>query len=160
MADTKLRIQKATQILKEDHAKAREIFDEVEDLGPRAHAVKLQRLMELQRELTIHSRIEEEIFYPAIRERGEGDERARELVTEAIEAHAVVKTLLEELTELTPRDEEFDVKLRLLRDSVLRHADEEEAEMFPLFEELEPQEQDRVSERLRRRRLDLAGEYE
>jgi len=160
MPDTKIRIQKATQILKEDHAKVKEIFEEYEDLGSRAHAGKMHRFMELKRELTIHAQIEEEIFYPAIRERGEEDEHARELVTEAIEEHAVVKTLLEELSSLTPRDEEFDAKMKVLQDNVLHHAEDEEKEMFPLFEELEAQEQEIVSERLRQRRLDLAGEYE
>lgn len=158
MSDTKIRTPKATQILKEDHQKVKEMFAEYDDLGDRAHAGKMHRFMELKRELTIHAQIEEEIFYPAIREIE--DEEASELVAEAGEEHAIAKQLLEEISSLTPRDEQFDAKMKVLQENVLHHAQEEEKEIFPFFEELDSDEQDAVSERMRQRKLDLSGEYE
>jgi hemerythrin superfamily protein len=153
MSDTKIRIQKATQILKEDHEKVKELFAEYEDQGDLAHAGKMHLFLELKRELTIHAQIEEEIFYPSIQESGE-------LVAKAIEEHALVKTLLEELSSLNPRDEEFDAKMKVLQENVLHHAKEEEKDLFPCFEELDEDERDAISERLRQRKMDLQGEYE
>ena len=158
MSNTKIRTPKATQLLKEDHKKVKEIFGEYEDLGNRAHAEKMHLFMELKRELTIHAQIEEEVFYPAIREIDE--EEAQDIVAEADEEHAIVTQLLEELSSLTPREEQFDAKMKVLQEHVLHHAQEEEKEMFPFFEELEADERESVSERLRQRKLDLAGEYE
>lgn len=159
MSDTKIRIQKATQILKDDHRKVNDLFADYGDLGEGANAGKMHLFMELKRELTIHTEVEEEIFYPAIREHAQDDE-TRDIVAEAIEEHAIVKTLLQDLSSLTPEDEEFDVKIKALGERVLHHIEEEEKEIFPCFEDMQSEERDDVSERLRQRKLDLTEEYE
>ena len=56
---------------------------------------------------------------------------AEDLVNEAIEEHRIVKTLLEEMSNAEVGDDVFDAKMKVLRENVLHHAEEEEKEMFP-----------------------------
>jgi len=119
----------ATTLLKKDHETVRELFKKYEKLGDRATASKQRVFEEIQQELEIHSKIEEEIFYPAVR--GARSKEAQEIVLEAIEEHNVVKTLLEEISDLTPEAEEYDAKVTVLQENVEHHADEEEKDMFP-----------------------------
>jgi hemerythrin superfamily protein len=109
-------------------------------------------------ELTIHATVEEEIFYPAINERKGEDEEAGEIVNEAVEEHKIVKTLLEEISALPPEDEQFHAKVTVLIESVRHHAEEEEEDMFPYFDDLPKERQEQVSERLRLRKAELLGE--
>jgi hemerythrin superfamily protein len=160
MSDTKIRTRNATHLLKEDHRKVRGLFSDYADLGEGSNAGKMHLFMELKRELTIHTRIEEEIFYPSIRRDEEDDHEAQQLLGEALEAHTIVKTLLHNLSSLTPEDEEFDAMIQVLQECVIRHAEEEERELFPCFEHLGSEEQEDLSERLRLRKLDLTEEYE
>ena len=53
------------------------------------------------------------------------------MVLEALEEHKLVKTLLGEIAALTPADDEFDAKMKVLRENVEHHVEEEETEMFP-----------------------------
>lgn len=83
-------------------------------------------------ELTVHGFIEEELFYPTVKGlEGHGGEEPAELVKEAEEEHAQVKTLLAELETMDPTDEYFDAKVTVVIDDVRHHAEEEEGEMFP-----------------------------
>jgi hemerythrin superfamily protein len=152
MTDTRIRIRKATRILKDDHEKVRGLFSEYGTLEEGSNAARMHLFMELKRELTIHGGIEEGIFYPAI--------QRREDVRDALEAHRIVRTLLQDLSSLTPEDDEFDLKIRALQEVVLRHAEQEERDLFPRFELLDPEEQDDLSEQLRLRKLDLMEKYE
>lgn len=119
----------ATTLLKKDHDTVRELFKKYEKLGDRATASKQRLFEEIQQELEIHAKIEEEIFYPAVREAR--SKEAQEIVLEAIEEHNVVKTLLGEISDLTPEAEEYDAKVTVLQENVEHHADEEEKDMFP-----------------------------
>lgn len=86
-------------------------------------------LHQIDRELSVHTRIEEEIFYPAVKaSRGKG---AGKLVLEVQEEHTVVKRLLKELQGLDPENGTFDAKMQVLMEEVDHHADEEEDDMFP-----------------------------
>src|SRR6185295_10094962 len=110
---------------------------------------------EMNLELTVHATIEEEIFYPAIEALKDEDEEAGDIVNEAEEEHKIVKTLLAELSELDPEAEEFDAKVTVLIENVRHHAEEEEKEMFPFFEELPQERQDEISEKMRLRKNEL-----
>jgi hemerythrin-like domain-containing protein len=119
----------ATSLLKEDHQKVRALFRKFEAAGERAYQTKKGLYEDIKSELDIHAQIEEQIFYPAVR-----DMRSKEggdLVAEAVEEHTIVKRLLSELEDVTPQDEEFDAKMKVLMENVEHHADEEEKEMFP-----------------------------
>jgi len=156
MSDTKVRVRKATALLKEDHQKVKKLFAQIEKLGPSQEPDKGWIFDQIRKELTVHAQIEEEIFYPAV-ERAD-DEEADELVREAHEEHRIVKTLLEELAALRPADSRFDAKLKVLKENVLHHAEEEQDEIFPVFDQLERAERERVSELLQSRKRELTGE--
>lgn len=155
MADTKIRTRKATALLREDHRKVKKLFSEYEALEDEEGTEKGELFETIRQELTIHAQVEEELFYPTMEEID--DEEVKELVLEAHEEHKIVKTLLAELSELTPEDESFDAKMKVLMESVKHHADEEEKEMFPSFDDLPKEKQDEISERLRARKTELSG---
>ena len=123
----------ATTLLKKDHLKVKELFKRFESAGDRAAQTKQRLFDEIKADLDAHAAIEEEIFYPAMQ--AVRSKEVQDLVLEAIEEHKVVKTLLKEIAELTPADEEFDAKMKVLKENVEHHADEEEEEMFPQAEE-------------------------
>ena len=158
MSDTKMRVRKATALLREDHRKVKKLFSEFEDLEDEDTTAKAELFEEIQRELTIHAQIEEEIFYPSMQQ--VQDEDVQELLLEAHEEHKIVKTLLAELSELTPEDESFEAKMKVLIEGVKHHAEEEEESLFPAFDKLPKEKQDDISEKLRERKSDLAGEPE
>jgi general stress protein YciG len=125
--------QTATDLLRTDHERVKGLFHdyemvETEELDQKK-AIAEKAFMELE----IHSKIEEEIFYPAVREQA-GDQ-GRELVDEGVEEHDAVKTLIEELRGMSIGEEEYDDKFQDLIDNVLHHAEEEESEMLPLAED-------------------------
>src|SRR3981081_4081276 len=99
MADTKeMKALKATSLLKEDHKKVKKLFAEFDELEE-DDAAGLSAIYEkVNKELQVHAQIEEEIFYPAVN--NATDEDAEGLVLEAHEEHKIVKTLLEELSEM------------------------------------------------------------
>jgi hemerythrin superfamily protein len=158
MADTKIRTRKATSLLKEDHRKVKKLFAEFDKLEE-SDTAEMARIFEtVNKELTVHAQIEEEIFYPAIEKAD--DEEAEELSREAHEEHRLVKMLLQELSGMTADDKLFCAKMKVLKDNVLHHAEEEESEIFPIFEDLDKEEQDRIAEQLNSRKMELSSEEE
>jgi hemerythrin-like domain-containing protein len=125
----------AIALLKRDHAEVKELFSQVEGLGERAAASREKLFEKIDRALEVHAKIEEEIFYPAFRSRAE-DSEERDQVLEALEEHAVAKTLLGELQNLDPSDETFKPKLTVLIESVRHHIKEEEGKLFKMARDL------------------------
>lgn len=119
----------AIELLKKDHQKVAGLFKQYESAGEDASSKKEELFRRIKRELDIHARIEEEIFYPAAKQ--VPVEEARELVAEAAEEHKQVKTLLAELAGMDAEDERFDAKMKVLKEDVEHHVEEEENEMFP-----------------------------
>jgi hemerythrin superfamily protein len=118
----------ATKLLEQDHEEVEGLFKKFEEAGDNATKTKQDLADKIIEELTIHTEIEEEIFYPAVKS---GVEEAEDEVLEAVEEHHVAETLIEEIKGLTSEDEEFDAKVTVLIESVRHHKDEEENEMFP-----------------------------
>ncbi len=83
-------------------------------------------------QLTLHTQLEETIFYPAVR--GIDTEQAKDMVLEAYEEHHVVKMILKELPKVDPKADNFEAKMTVLKELVEHHVEEEEREMFPLAE--------------------------
>ena len=81
-------------------------------------------------ELEVHSKLEEELIYPAIRAEIDDDD----LMDEALEEHHVVHGLLGELKKMKPSDERYDAKFTVLAENVRHHIKEEESDMFPMAE--------------------------
>ncbi|HEY3065429.1 MAG TPA: hemerythrin domain-containing protein [Methylomirabilota bacterium] len=120
---------KATDLLKKQHKEVKALFKKVEKTE---NARERRQLMEeISQQLEVHTQIEEEIFYPAVRESGK---KAEEMVDEAYEEHHVVKLVLKELPQVDPEDERFDAKMTVLSELVEHHAEEEEDEMFKIAE--------------------------
>jgi hemerythrin superfamily protein len=118
----------ATKLLEQDHEEVEGLFKKFEEAGDQAYKTKQDLADKIIQELTIHTEIEEEIFYPAVKSKVED---AEDEVLEAVEEHHVAETLIEEIKGLTAEDEEFDAKVTVLIESVRHHKDEEEKEMFP-----------------------------
>ena len=118
----------ATKLLKSDHDEVRAMFKEYEKTGDRATSKKAKLFEQIRDALTVHAKIEEEVFYPAVK--AARSEEAKDDVREAEEEHRIVKTLLSELDRMKPSDEQYDAKMKVLMESVEHHAEEEEKEMF------------------------------
>ena len=117
----------AFELLKEDHKKVSGIFEKLDPTTERAVKTREELFTHLKQELDVHAEVEEQIFYPAIKEA----EETREITFEAIEEHNVIKQLLSEL-DAEPKDtEEWTAKLTVLKENVEHHVKEEETEMFP-----------------------------
>jgi hypothetical protein len=123
------------QILKEDHARIKELFQAFEE--SREIETKKEIFLAVAYELKIHSAIEEEIFYPAAREVLPRED----LLNEAVQEHHVVDLIMDEIANMYPTDalgaEEFIAKFTVLQENVEHHIEEEEEEIFPEFENSE-----------------------
>ena len=117
----------AVALLTSDHDKAKQLFREYERLA-RLGDVSLKSDLALQicLELTIHTQIEEELFYPAVR----GETGNEEMVREAIQEHAEAKELIAHLQGMAADDQDMDSTIALLRRAIEHHVEEEEREMF------------------------------
>ena len=116
----------AITLLKEDHAKVKKMLNELDETTERADKTRTEGLAKLKQELTIHEAIEEEIFYPALKQHAE----AKDIVLEAFEEHGVVDTIMGEI-EATPTDDEtWGAKFTVMKENLEHHIEEEEGEMF------------------------------
>lgn len=120
----------AIALLKADHQKVRALLGELTESSERATTKREELLAEIERELKIHTTIEEQIFYPAFRDAAEKADD-RKLYFEAVEEHHVVDTVLPELEGTEVGSPTFAAKAKVLMDLVEHHAEEEESEMFP-----------------------------
>jgi hemerythrin superfamily protein len=82
-------------------------------------------------ELTVHMQVEEEIFYPVARDALDRED----LIDEAIVEHASVKDLIVQLADMSPDDDLYDAKVKVMRELVEHHVREEEGQMFPKLNE-------------------------
>ena len=116
----------AVAMLKADHRKVEGLFKKAQ----KATGKTKQSLVEqICNELIIHTTLEEEIFYPAVK--AKTDDEGKSHVAEGMEEHHVVKILIEELKALTPEDEAFSAKFKVLSENVEHHIKEEEDELLP-----------------------------
>jgi hemerythrin superfamily protein len=121
----------ALELLKSDHKKVKELFKQAEANGGGKKQQKI--FQQIKTELETHTRIEENIFYPAVAKH----EELKDMVLESIEEHNQVKTLLEEMENLDTDSETFEPKLKVLMENVEHHAEEEEeGNMFPKVRQL------------------------
>lgn len=128
-------------MLKEDHQKVRKMFDQFEKMKEKEGGeAELQQLVRTAcTELTIHAQLEEELFYPAMRDAAED---ADDMLDEAKVEHDSAKQLITELSSMMPGDPLFAAKFTVLGEYVKHHVEEEEKEMFP---------------KAKKAKLDLAG---
>jgi hemerythrin-like domain-containing protein len=118
----------AISILTADHDKVKELFKQFEGIKDRRGTRQKERIVaDACHELTIHTKIEEEIFYPAVRAAIDDDD----LMNEAKVEHTGAKELIRQLESMKASDEMFVAKFTVLSEYVRHHIDEEHNEMFP-----------------------------
>lgn len=122
----------AVDMLKADHAKVKQLFDDFE--GADDDQAKEQLVGTALQELTIHAALEEEIIYPAIRALDDDEEHV-EKMDEALEEHHAAKLLIAELAGMTSDEERYDAKFKVLAEAVRHHIEEEENEVLPKAEQ-------------------------
>lgn len=112
------------ELIEQDHRKVESLFEEMKKTKDSKKSMKL--FNEIYKELNLHAKAEELVFYPAMREY---DETA-EYIEEAEEEHEDAEALLEEMKEFNPKDDEFKEKLEELVEAIQHHVKEEESEIF------------------------------
>jgi hemerythrin superfamily protein len=119
----------AIALLMADHKKVKGLFEEFKRLkeADGSDEEKAQIVGQICSELRMHTEIEEEIFYPAVREAIEDTD----LMDEALVEHAGAKDLIEQLEGVDPDDDLYDAKVTVLGEQIDHHVKEEEGEMFP-----------------------------
>ncbi len=119
----------AIAMLKRDHDNVTALFDRFEKAERKAEKHKIVK--QAIEELRIHSTLEEELFYPAVR-----DQLKNGVMNEADEEHHVAKVLIAELDAMSDDNDHFDAKFTVLAESVRHHIKEEENDMLPKASDL------------------------
>jgi len=153
MAETKAK--DAVALLKEDHRTVEDLFAQFEKASGEGRKQKLATQICL--ELSIHARIEEEIFYPACEGKVDDD-----LLKESYVEHDGAKLLIAEIMAGEPSDEFYDAKVTVLQEQVEHHVEEEEKRLEGLFAQARKAklDMDTLGEQLAARKQELAAEYQ
>ena len=125
---TATRAKDAIALLKEDHRKVKDLFEQFDKAKNPSQKERIAK--EALKELKIHTAIEEELFYPAVREALEQEREEEEVVIEAAEEHRVAKTIIEALEQMSADDEDYEAKFTVLAENVRHHIKEEEGKLF------------------------------
>ncbi len=118
----------AVQLLRGDHRRVQALFRQYERLDGNADQ-RRNLARQVFTELDVHTKLEEEIFYPAVKDAE--DRQGQELIDKSFQEHHVVDVLINELKRMDPGDGQFDPKFRVLIENVDHHIQEEEDETFP-----------------------------
>ena len=120
--------QDAIAMLTADHKKVKKLFSEFDKLQEEgSHEEKSSIVEQICNELKIHTELEEEIFYPAVRKAIDDSD----LMDEALVEHAGAKDLIAQLEEASPNNDLYDAKVTVLGEQIDHHVKEEEGSMFP-----------------------------
>jgi hemerythrin superfamily protein len=116
----------AIDLLEQQHREVEELFEEFEGAGERAKKTKERLCREISDALAVHAEIEEKLFYPESKQ-----EDTEEMLREAVEEHLSMKRVLADLIEGDVEDDQFDARMKVLKEQVEHHVEEEEKELFP-----------------------------
>jgi hemerythrin superfamily protein len=114
----------AIELLKSQHRKVESLFSKLEKATQAKQ--KEQYFVEIADSLAIHASIEEHHFYPGVK-----DKATEGMLLESVEEHLTIKRVLSDLLELDADDKTFDAKIKVLKDLVEHHVEEEEDSLFP-----------------------------
>jgi hemerythrin-like domain-containing protein len=117
----------AIELLETDHRRLEDLLKKGEETTARAVKGRTELLDTITNELNAHELIEEKILYPALKSHPE----AKEIVLEGYQEHHVADLLVKELHGLPRSDERWGPKLKVLKESIEHHIEEEEGDMFP-----------------------------
>jgi hypothetical protein len=116
----------AMSLLKQDHQKVKKMLVELESTTERGVKTREELFTKVKQELVVHESIEEEIFYPALKEHP----KTKEIALEAYEEHHVVDTVMAEIEGVAYDDESWGAKFKVMKENLEHHIEEEEGEMF------------------------------
>jgi hemerythrin superfamily protein len=148
-------LQDAVDMLIEDHLRVKELFRSYDDVEDSDEAMIGGIVTTSCLELMVHSRLEKEVFYPAIRK--VADIELLQLLDEAEVEHATVDALVEELLLSPPGANVYKANFKVVRDYVEHHVKEEEGQMFPKVRRLSLN-LDQLAEKMRARQDELIDE--
>jgi hemerythrin-like domain-containing protein len=116
----------ALSLLKEDHDKVKKLLKDLDSTTERGVKTREQLFNKIKQELEIHEAIEEEIFYPALKDHP----KTKELTLEAYEEHHIVDLVMAEIEAIPFDQETWGAKFTVMKENVEHHIEEEEEEMF------------------------------
>jgi hemerythrin-like domain-containing protein len=146
----------ALDLLIADHNRCRGMFARFKDANANDDADSMSSLfLQILKELEVHMTLEEEIFYPMVRDTNDD---ISDTVDEGEQEHHVAKVLLAEIKQLPDGSDEWIAKVTVLRESVEHHIDEEEDELFPpLRNRIDKDVWDEMAERFEARKAELGA---
>jgi hypothetical protein len=116
----------AVKLLEHDHRTLERLLGELESTTERGVKTRTELFATIKGELMVHEAIEEEIFYPELKDHP----KARDIVLEGYEEHHVVDLLMGELEALPVDDEMWGAKAQVMKENIEHHIEEEETDMF------------------------------
>lgn len=116
----------AISLLEEDHRKMKKLLSELESTTERGVKTRRELFATVREELTVHETIEEEIFYPALKEHP----KTKEIALEGFEEHHVVDMVMAEIEGVPFDDEKWGAKFKVMKENIEHHIEEEEGEMW------------------------------
>ncbi len=143
------------QMLKDDHQRVRQLFQQFQQTNDQDRQQQIAD--QVLTELDVHAAIEEEIFYPAMRQKAGGGEE-QQMLEEAYQEHAQAKTLIQQLRGMQASDPQFSTLMQQLQQDVEHHVEEEETEMLPKAEEELSDQMDRLGQEMQARKQQLMGQ--
>ena len=148
----------AIGILKADHKKLNGFLKELADTTPRGLKIRTELLAKIRKEIEVHTAIEEEIFYPALKAAGKNEDDAN-MYFEAMEEHRAARDLvLPDLLGSDVASTNFGGRAKVLKEMIKHHAGEEEEKMFPRARELLDQATlTELGERMAARKVELGA---
>jgi hemerythrin superfamily protein len=133
----------AIELIKEDHKKLRKMLDDT--LAADGASEREERLSHLRTELVAHERMEEEVLYIRLRD----EKKVHDEVLEGYEEHHVADIILDELMDVPPETDLWKAKMKVLKENVEHHLDEEEDELLKKAKSvLDRDELERLGERM------------
>ena len=147
----------AIGLLVADHREVKGLFKQFEDLSDRSKSSKKKIADQICHALTVHTQIEEKIFYPAVRKAIKDDD----LMDEAEVEHASAKDLIAQIQEMDPGDDLYDAKVKVLSEQIEHHVAEEEKRMEGMFAQARKAglDMDALGEELAARKIELTTKF-
>ena len=136
----------AIRHLLKEHEEIGKLFNQFVDAGEQAYKQKQTIAEKVIEEISVHARLEEEVLFRAMEEKG--GEEEKEMVQEGIEEHHLTRFMLDRLGKTQPEDETFNPKFKALMESSKHHFMEEEREIFPKAKKILKAELDRLGEEM------------
>ncbi len=116
----------AIDLLEQQHREVEELFEEFEGAGEGAAKTRERLCREISDALAVHAEIEEKLFYPESKQ-----QNTEEILRESVEEHLSMKRIVADLIESGAGDDQFDAKMKVLKEQVEHHVEEEEKELVP-----------------------------